>query len=704
VRRVTTIAAAMLVGGCSLIWGPDTDLIEPFDGGPMDGGTRDGGEDGGDGGDPPLDGCTPMGEETGETACTDGLDNDCDGLPDCLDDECGGVTACCRMRDDVETREVTCNDDVDNDCDGLADCDDSDCASDGVCCDLVMGSTWGDLTTDYNFWDAHGAAIPSVNEVEFAPGAVGQVVNRTCAPLAFGMRLEADFRTTSFGDPDDYAAVLLAPVDTPRGGGDMTLLADLAVRVTRDNGVVLERAGTVLARTMAMSITGATVQIDLQPSVDAASRPVLVMSVLVTPSGGTPERLATDEVLMPLSDLRGDDAGCTPDGLYLAFEGRGSGVVVDDMVSARTGNCPNPTQFLQDQGGPLGEAGILEPGSWRMGGAGEPALLTTGSPETNRIDLLVDAAEDERSDEIFRFIDFSIGGSIRGAAWQQRSSGPGGPPNLIGPDPSAREPTQVLPRGVSGRVIAWAQPHRMTEDYEIQWGELGGSATAASTVQGVLLMPGDNAGTMVECDSLRDPALVALDAEGAPADRPNLLLLFTCVKAAENDTIGVARFDYDMVGSAYELMEVDETLFDGSIGGYASRGYFSPEVAVVAIDDTIGDDMARYALRLWFLVRDGAGRVRVAHAFGDVTTGELPQIVPYPGNPVLDPEAASLGGSCALGCTIESLSVAATEGRSNLWAPPVDASYLFLIERSVFRTDGVDHELVPLRQPRPAGG
>jgi len=702
-KTAVLFAIALLASGCSLIWGPDPGRIEPFDGS-VDGGF-DAGVDGGhdfDAGDA-TDGCAPMGEEMGAEACGDGIDNDCDGRFDCGDEDCADVAACCVPSE--EAGETTCNDDVDNDCDGLTDCADSDCASDGVCCMLDSGAPWGDLTGDYNFWDAHGAAIPSVSEVEFGPGAVGQVVHRTCAPLAFGMRLEAEFRVNSgTGDGDDYAAVLLAPVDTPRGGGDMTLLADLAVRVTRDDGVVLERAGSEIARTTVMSITGAIVQVDLQPSVDAARRPVLVMTVRVTPNGGALETLADEAVLMPLSDLRGDDAGCAPDGLYLAFEGRGSGVEVSDLVSARTGNCPNPPQFLPDQGGPLGESDILEPGAWRMGGAGEPALLTSGDPNTVRIDLHVDAAEDERSDEDLAFVDYSIGGSFYGSAtWQQRTNAGAG--NLLGPAPSSREPTQVLPSGVSSRIIAWAQPHRMTQDFEIHWGELDPGAAASPSLNGPLLLPGDNDGTPVDCDSLRDPALVALDAEGAPADRPNLLLFFTChtETASDIDTIGVARFDYDMVDGVYDLIEVDHQILGASLGGYASRGYFSPEVAVVSVTND-SPTMATYALRMWFLVSDGAGRVRVAHAFGDVRTGELPHLLPYPGNPVLDPEAASLGGACALGCTIESLSVAATEGRSPLWAPAIDPSYLFLIERRVYRTDGVDHELVPLRQPRPAGG
>ncbi len=56
-----------------------------------------------------------------EDDCTDGADNDGDGLIDCEDDDC--VDAC--MED--------CSDKVDNDGDGLVDCDDDECVGDLAC-------------------------------------------------------------------------------------------------------------------------------------------------------------------------------------------------------------------------------------------------------------------------------------------------------------------------------------------------------------------------------------------------------------------------------------------------------------------------------------------------------------------------------------------------------------------------------------------
>ena len=77
--------------------------------------------------------------------CDDGLDNDCDGLIDCDDGDCESDAACaafcgdgtcdigedsCSCESDCgapPTTETQCSDGADNDCDGLIDGDDPDC-------------------------------------------------------------------------------------------------------------------------------------------------------------------------------------------------------------------------------------------------------------------------------------------------------------------------------------------------------------------------------------------------------------------------------------------------------------------------------------------------------------------------------------------------------------------------------------------------
>ncbi|MCP4657973.1 MAG: hypothetical protein GY856_21400 [bacterium] len=66
----------------------------------------------------PGGGCTPT--ENPEVSCSDGVDNDCDGLTDGADPDCVTCTP-------TENPEVSCSDGVDNDCDGLTDGADPDC-------------------------------------------------------------------------------------------------------------------------------------------------------------------------------------------------------------------------------------------------------------------------------------------------------------------------------------------------------------------------------------------------------------------------------------------------------------------------------------------------------------------------------------------------------------------------------------------------
>ena len=65
--------------------------------------------------------------------CTDGVDNDGDGLFDCNDPDCDSDIACVGLQPEV------CTDCVDNDGDGLIDCADASCSSD-IACSLALGS------------------------------------------------------------------------------------------------------------------------------------------------------------------------------------------------------------------------------------------------------------------------------------------------------------------------------------------------------------------------------------------------------------------------------------------------------------------------------------------------------------------------------------------------------------------------------------
>ena len=99
-------------------------------------------------------GCTCLGLKPSETNCFDGVDDDGDGKTDCDDPDCAnqfckptpssftcaGTSCLCNSGAGVtETGAVLCRDRIDNDCNGLTDCQEIAC--DGLSCALDGGSS-----------------------------------------------------------------------------------------------------------------------------------------------------------------------------------------------------------------------------------------------------------------------------------------------------------------------------------------------------------------------------------------------------------------------------------------------------------------------------------------------------------------------------------------------------------------------------------
>ncbi|MBI3185151.1 MAG: hypothetical protein HYZ28_23695 [Myxococcales bacterium] len=72
---------------------------------------------------------------TSPEVCTDGLDNDKDGLVDCADQDCAQDPSC-----GTQTKELNCSNGIDDDRDGAVDCQDTDCHSSTSCSCTPQGT------------------------------------------------------------------------------------------------------------------------------------------------------------------------------------------------------------------------------------------------------------------------------------------------------------------------------------------------------------------------------------------------------------------------------------------------------------------------------------------------------------------------------------------------------------------------------------
>jgi len=99
----------------------------------------------------------PSGPPDNEQECSDGIDNDADGLIDCDDPDCADDPAC--------VGEI-CDDGLDNDGDTLIDCDDPDCAGDPAC-----GDGWCEDIPDGACSSCEGDGNQCTRECEGGTGA-----------------------------------------------------------------------------------------------------------------------------------------------------------------------------------------------------------------------------------------------------------------------------------------------------------------------------------------------------------------------------------------------------------------------------------------------------------------------------------------------------------------------------------------------------
>lgn len=675
--RMTLLRAAivpLLLGGCTLVWGPKENDIVPAPDGGVDGGDSDGGDarrdagpDAGDSG--PL--CVP--ERESEYAadslmgCRGGLDEDCDGLVDCFDPDCSQSLDCCAAGAAWNTANN------------------------------FTGSGWTELP--------RGSADVSASPTEitdFGPRPRALLHERECAPLAFGLDLAVHFRIISgCAGCTDFASLALSPTTDMVDGARLT--ADLALVVEADGSAHLERAGERVAGTERSGLPlGSLVRAELRlrPGTYEGGA-VLLATARLSYDGETVELGEPNQPFLLLEDLRGypfcPGGGHSIAGQMVAIEGRGDHVQVQALdsgsppvtVGGTQRTCANPSYFepldLRNH-----EASFADcPGQW-----GEPSILNYclncgATRDYPWWDLWIDTTRSSREDPLGSYPDFEICGSrtdlLTGAtSWEPRTGGSEPPLLPMGSGDSAREPFVWAPpdAGASSTLqVVWAQragPGNPAHDVWMGELDLDDALDNFGSVRQLLA-----ADDIPECESLRDPALMPR-GEDMPAD--GLWLLFTCegVGTASN-SIGAAALSWEGREYALERDSVRTDLVTHTIGAYASRGAFSPEPIAEF-------DAGKLRVQLWFLVRSGGADVALAFASGEGPAGELPELSPYPANPILRPDDDVFGGDCPSGCRFNGLGVTRAINSRD---------YQMVIGRTVVGSPADTHELVPLRQRRP---
>jgi len=611
----------LLVGGCSWLNAPDRDLLPP-DGGVDGGGT--------------------------ELFCDDGFDDDEDLAFDCDDSDCAEEPACC------ERRRTTLNEDWT-----------AANLSANWTFTPTSGGPWSPLRPSFEGTTFLGGFLP-----DDSPRAL---LSDDCVSLALGGWVSTTLRTrdtTGCGSSapcDRYAGVVLT-VATDSAPGSK-LQDELAVTLHAGGLVLITQADVEIARADAAIDENVEVEIELRPTLDQSNHPIMTAHVRVA------EVLVLEGFpLSPVADLLSSGDCAEIPGLRVAAQGRGDGVYVGPLRTAKQ-DCANPSQF-DEQSAILSASGLGFNSSWVESYIGSPALASSRNSVSDvQWDLILEGSNDPPELEPTTHIGFALGharvATDEGADWPLATWESSGSPK-VGDDPpscldgscadkrSVREPHLLAElnenQELRDLVLAFARELVSAPTERDRFGiqvvrPVGGPGTPIALPSLPTLSPDEIPG----CISLRDPALIPVDSEA----QQGYWLLFTCVDGAgaatEIHAVRISRaLEVIREGSA-PMRRV--LLVASELGPFAAAGIRAPEPLISFEKDG-------FRLRVWFLAQSSPGDWGIALAEARshdtaVLRFELPEPIPFPVNPILS-NASTLVRSGCLGeeCTITGIAVA----------------------------------------------
>ena len=569
-----------------------------------------------------------------------------------------------------------------------------------------LSPRWSFAPTEPPAWDPIIGIVDTGRVISGfdTPNEPHALVSRRCVPMASGneinitLRAKGQFSCNNENICSEYAGIVLSRfTDMAR---DERLLDEISVLLHAGGYLQVTQNGSEVASASLQEDIDYQIRLQLAPALDQDNTGVLEATVRVSPNENeTP--ILTDFRVADLDGMLTDGSDCAEvPGLRVAVEGKGNGVDVGP-VGSTIPDCANPSQF-ESAGATLTSEDLGFNPSWTEGSIGAPALGSTPLDEENIVfELMVEGSNNPPDLEPITHIGYGIGHASTSVP--NGASGWSDNPfdwlssdeTKLGDDPpsclemgcpmttSVREPHLLFVGEERSRVVSYAREIDTMVARDV-FALHFSSDVLAPDVPLAIDVPEVEPSDISGCVSLRDPSLIPVDS----SSMPGYWALFTCEKSdGIPSEIQAVRLTASLKLATPIVHK--RLLAANLLGAFAEAGVYGPE-ALVTFDPNGG-----FALRVWFMARALDGSVSVALAEGSSDPGDslesgLPELNPFPANPLLS-ESSPILGSCDGECELKDLAVCRRADDFE--------RIRFVLARSVNSiTEGRFDELIPLEQ------